>query len=238
MKKSLLAAAITLSATAVHANPVSTQVSAEVNSLSNFSVKGIRFGMTAKDFSAIASPLYDKRWSYDTRHYCCDSNPTKEQLIVWMEKEKKYTVFPEKYSEYISILNDPNYKIEIEDNYQLIAYFKNLTIGGIRGWKDSWHKDKLTYIYKEIEPDSYYDYVTRLSAGYGKPIVRTEQLVSNMGVRVTNYIATWKVNDATITVEKYNYSIIEGRIQIKGNAMYNQWLTDYKNSKKKDAKDF
>jgi hypothetical protein len=243
MKKILLATAIALSATAAHANPVNTQVSAEVNSLSNFSVKGIRFGMTAKDFDVIISPLYDNRWSYNTRHYCCDSNPTKEQLIAWMEKEKKYTVFPEKYSEFISILNDPNYKVEVKDgpgwlNNELSKFFKELTIGGIRGWKDSWHDDKLTYIYKDIEPSDYSFYVSSLSAGYGKPTVQTEQLVSNMGVRVTNVIATWKVKDATITVEKYNHSIIEGRIQIKGNAMYNQWWTDYKNSKKEAAKDF
>jgi hypothetical protein len=242
MKKILIAAAIALSATTAHANPVNTRVSVEGNSLSNFSVKGIRFGMSAKDFDVIVSPLYDNRWSYDTRHFCCDSNPTKEQLIAWMEKERDraYTLqySKEQYNGYIGILSDPNYKIEIKDSYQLNKFFKELTIGGIRGWEDMWHKDKLTYIYKTIQPHDYNDYVSRLSAGYGKPTVQFEQLVSNMGVRVTNVISTWKVKDATITAEKYDGNITEGRIEIKGNAMYNQWWTDYKNDKKKDAKDF
>jgi hypothetical protein len=106
------------------------------------------------------------------------------------------------------------------------------------GWETESKSATLEGLYTTISPKDFEDIVSKFTKQYGKPNIDRSGVRNKMNFSDINLIATWKVKDTTITIEKYSGKFTEGLIVIASDKYYANSDARSKSKKDKASKDF
>jgi hypothetical protein len=184
---------------------------------SQFSIKGLRFGMTLDEVISITQATEDDRDAY-----------RKADNAEW-DKGRNDVNYKKKYYSY------GDFKKPVTSEYRALDGF---SIGGSEGWNPGWEDKKLVYVHKTTHANDFKSWYELLSNQYGKVNISSEPIGTAMGFKSTNYKAYWKIKDAYINLSRYSDTISNGYLMISWEKWNNDLLSRSNQEKAKSKKDF
>jgi hypothetical protein len=183
--------------------------------LSQFSIKGLKFGMTVAEVVSVTKATEDDvdAWSraMDARR---KSDPEWWKTSPSMSDYKKPST-----SEYDSL--------------------KGFSIGGRGGWYPSYKNGKLGAISLTISPTQFEDWFEKLSTNYGKPKNLSANEVGNlMGHRSRNIEVYWDYQDVFVYLDRFSGKLTEGSVAIEWKKWKDEMRKEQESQKAKNKKDF
>ena len=214
--------------------------------LSDFSVKGIKFGMSIDQVADITGDKHLKK-SYEYQSpFQKNTKEYKQDMDTWNKLNGRY---PHKMSPTQDELDAADLRyFETPKNWSelLHDYSRHVTkskpkfsIAGIDRWKINYvsgltfDTTKLTDLTAFIDPNEFDNYVKIFTGAYGQPKMSSNAQSTKLNYKVMNQTARWNVKDTTIEIQKYVGKVDEGGIFI----VWNKTLNDLDKKKQQTTQD-
>ena len=214
--------------------------------LSQFSVKGIQFGMTLEQFAeatgAVEVDMEKLRAEKEPDLLDYEKSPDWITLEFAAKAVNKYgtksaqQMYPKQYDQL------KPYFITSDDWKSALA---NLTIGGKGKWtgmsEDGKYivggKGTLGYIQSKVNANDFEKYLQVYTKTYGKPIIKKVNKANAFGRQVIDTQATWNVKDVVIQMNNHS-DINSGYITFGSKKFYQNYNDQNKKYDDDRAKDF
>lgn len=98
----------------------------------------------------------------------------------------------------------------------MVAAIRPFKAFGNSDWTATETNNKLTALLCVFKPDDFVEMMKNIEKEYGKPTDIKKKIVQNgMGAKFENFIVSWKVEDASITIHRFFNKITSGSIIIQ-----------------------